>query len=200
MKDWSQQACAILASGPSLTQAQVDLACANMKTVAINSTWEIAPNADVLYGGDFLWHKVNHAAYRKHFRGEVWTQDSTAADRYQIKRVKGTNREGLGIQCIHNNGNSLAQAINLVYLWGCRRILLLGADMKLGHKGERHWHADHPAPLIQSQMFDEWLFKGAKLAADLKANDCTVLNCTPGSAWTDFPMSTIEKELQCQQP
>jgi hypothetical protein len=190
--------CVVLASGPSLTTEQVDHVrrAVGIKSIVVNSTYETFPEADVLYGGDFLWWKANYLDVRKHFKGECWTQDRTSADRYGLRWVKGVNRDGLSLKdFIHLNGNSGMQAVNLAYLWGFRRILLLGFDMRLGPKGEKHWHADHPAPLVQAQVFSEWVHKGAKLAAGLKAAGCEVINCTPGSAWRDFPESTIEKEL-----
>lgn len=193
--DWRGQTAVVLASGPSLTQEQISRAAqSDANIVAVNSTADSVILPEVIYAGDFLWWKVNHAK-NKHRNAHLWTQDRTAAERYQLNWVKGVNRDGLGRDYIHNNGNSGMQAINLAFLFGARRILLLGFDMKLGPNGERHHHPDHPAPLIQNQTFEEWVHKGKKFADGLKAAGCEVINCTPGSAWKDFPMSTIEKEL-----
>lgn len=201
LRDWSGKTCVVVASGPSLTAEQIQsVRLANVKTIAVNSTYNLMPWASVVYSGDFMFFKVKHMHIRSMFPGApgqacLWTQDSTAAERYQLNRIKGVNRPGLGLQLIHQNGNSGMQAINLAFLFGCRRILLLGFDMKVGADGAKHWHSDHPAPLLQAQLFGEWLHKGKKFAEELKANGCEVINCTPGSAWTDFPMSTIETEL-----
>ena len=72
---------------------------------------------------------------------------------------------------------------------------VLGFDMKLGPSGEKHWHPDHPGVNMQGACFGEWLHKFEPLAKDLKDAGCIVVNCTPGSALTCFPVSTIEKEL-----
>ena len=93
------------------------------------------------------------------------------------------------------NGNSGAGAINLAYHFGARRILLIGMDMKPGANGEKHWHPDHPKPMVQGQQFEEWRLKMGVLAKDLAAEGVTVINCTPGSALTCFPMSDLEQEL-----
>ena len=189
----------ILASGPSLTQADCDYALASgAKIIAVNATYQKAPAADVVYAGDFLFFKTYIYSIRsttKETGAQIWTGDSTAAERYGINRIKCVNRPGLGLMNLHANGNSLAQAVNLAFLFGCRRILLLGADMKLGPNGEKHWHPDHPGPLMQAQVFSDWLHKFEALAKDLKREGCMVVNCTPGSALTCFPMSTIAKEL-----
>jgi hypothetical protein len=198
--DWAGQTCVVLASGPSLTDEQLAaVADAHVRVITVNSTvFKYPVDPDVVYAGDFMWWKVNgrDAKMRTFGGADRWTCDRTAAERYGLNWVKGVNALGLGRgPHIHTNGNSLAQAINLAYLFGCRRILLLGADMKLGPNGERHWHPDHPSPLMQGQDFSGWLFKFNHLAVDLKKESCEVVNCSPGSAMTCFPMSTIEKEL-----
>jgi hypothetical protein len=167
--------------------------------LCVNSTFRLFPNADVLYAGDFLWWKTHHQEVHTTFKGEKWTQDHTAAERFKLNRIKGINKAGLGREYLHVNGNSGFQAINLAYLFGCRKIVLVGFDMKLGPNGEKHWHKDHPSPLMQGMTFGEWIHKGAKLAKDLEAAACDVANCTPGSALTCFRVSTLEKELCAPQ-
>lgn len=196
--DWSGQTTVILASGPSLTIEQALAAGDAARTIAINSTAFLpAFYPSVVYAGDFLWWKTNgQRAKQVNKHSSFWTCDRTAAERYLLNWVKGVNALGLGRgPHMHTNGNSGAQAINLAYLFGCRRILLLGFDMRLGPKGEKHWHPDHPSPLMQGMCFGDWLHKFNHLAVDLKKEGCEVINCTPGSALTCFPMSTIEKEL-----
>ena len=195
--DWSGQTCVICASGSSLTQRQLPMV-ADVKRLVVNNTWEIFPEADVLYACDFLWWKINYDRVAMNFAGQLWTQDRASAERWpRIKCLRNEARPGLGQAGIRTNGNGGAGAINLAYLFGCRRILLLGFDMKLGPNGERHWHADHPKPLVQNQTFEEWRHKFQAIAKDLKAAKCEVINCTPGSALEAFPRSTIEKELAC---
>jgi len=131
------------------------------------------------------------------FPGKLWTQDNSAAARWpKLNRMKGVNREGLGKNMIHINGNSGVQALNLAYLFGSRRIILLGFDMKLGPNGERHHHADHPAPMVQNQTFEEWLHKLNKVARDLEVEKCEVLNATPGSAMQCFPVVDWKEVLK----
>lgn len=196
MLDWSGKTSVILASGPSLTDAQVAQALASSAhVVAINATYTRALTADVMYAGDLLTWKHYHNAAKRDFEGQLWTQDPTAAERYKLHRIKGVNLPGLGHKHIHLNGNSGFQAINLAYLFGSRRILLLGFDMRLGPGGQKHWHPDHPSPLMQAQTFPEWMHNSKRLAVDLEAEGCEVVNCTPRSALTCWRTSTIEKEL-----
>jgi hypothetical protein len=197
--DWSAHTAVVICAGPSLSDAQLDavVSCHRpIKTIAVNTAYVYAPWADVVYAGDYLFWKVHHARIRAQCpKSQRWTQDGSAAERFQLNRQRGGNREGLGLNVVHLNGNSGFQAINLAFLWSARRILLLGMDMKLGPNGEKHRHGDHEKPLVQAQLFEEWRHKGKKLAEDLVEHKCEVLNCTPGSALEWFPMSTIEKEL-----
>lgn len=196
--NWAGQTAVILASGPSLRDCR-PIVCTREngpRLIAVNSTIFLHNGCDVAYAGDFLFWKKYHAeVVQTSPHAQRWTQDRTAAERFGLNWIKGVNRPGLGREHIHTGGNSGYQAINLAYLFGARRILLLGFDMKLGPKGEKHWHPDHPAPLVQSQTFGEWIRKFDALAADCKTLGVEVINCTPGSALKCFPMSTIEKEL-----
>ena len=179
----------------------VKVKCASVKAIVVNNTWELFHSADVLYACDFLWWKVSYDRVAKEFGGGLWTQDRATGERWpKIRCLRNEAREGLGQEAIRTNGNGGAGAINLAYLFGCRRILLLGFDMKLGPKGEKHWHADHPKPLVQSQTFEEWRHKMRRIAGDAKTLGCEIINCTPGSALEVFPRSTIEKELSCHLP
>lgn len=197
--DWTGETCVIAASGPSLTDAQCRVAeDSGVRIIAVNTTYKkfsvSAPM--VVYACDYLWWRHHHAAIPKALHARCWTQDRSSAERFNLKFVRQASRPGLGEKVLQVNGNSGFGAINLAYLFGCRRILLIGFDMKLGAKGERHWHADHPAPLVQHQPFGEWLHKAEVLAKDLKATGVEVINCTPGSALTVFPMGTLEGALK----
>lgn len=215
MLDWRGRTAIIIASGPGLTEEQVEFTADStsrmlryvpgrpvqeqmwhpdcFRIIAVNSTFELAPWADVTYAGDLQWWKKYHKEVPASM--QRWTCDHQAEHHYKINRVKGVNRPGLGLNVLHTGGNSGYQAINLAFLFGCRRILLLGFTMRV-IDGRKHWHPDHPAPLTQVVLPDEWRHKFTKMADDLKAFGCTVVNCDPLSALTCFPMSTIEEELR----
>jgi hypothetical protein len=202
----------IAASGLSLT-AQVStirsLSKPGLVLLTVNSTFRTFMDADMLYAGDHLWWKgmmlpTAEKPTVREFKGEKWTQDRTAYEKFnhvlKMNWIKARNTPGLGTaNDIHMNGNSGFAAINLAYLLGSRRIVLVGFDMKLGPKGEKHHHKDHPVPMVQGQTFDQWIRYGAVLAKDLERHGCDVANCTTDTALTCFRRSTLEKEL-CEQP
>lgn len=62
--NWQNQPCAVIASGPSLAwddYADVELIKqSGIKTVAVNSSWQVARFCDVIYAGDTAWWRYNH--------------------------------------------------------------------------------------------------------------------------------------------
>ncbi len=197
LPDWRGHTAVVVASGPSLDDEQiVHVEHANVKTIAVNSSYLKLGHPDAVYACDYLWWKLNHMKVKQNVhREKLWTQDLAAAGAFQLMHIRWEAKDGLGKQGLRVNGNSGAGAINLAYHFGARRILLVGMDMQTGPHGEKHWHADHPKPMVQGQMFEEWIKKMGVLAKDLKAEGIEVVNCTPGSALKHFPMGDLEQEL-----
>lgn len=198
--DWAGQTVAVLASGPSLTAKDCNLVReAGAHTIAVNATFRLAPWADVVYMGDMMAVKTYLAEVP---REKFWTQCPASAQRYQLNRIRGSNGVGLGKPGeINLGGNSGFQAVNLAYVFGARRILLLGFDMAPGPQGRKHWHEDHPAPCVQAQCFNEWKLKFKKLAEDLKVAKCEVVNCSRNTALECFNRGDLEEELsKCHTP
>ncbi len=195
--NWRDHTAVVVASGPSLTDEQIALVeHSDALTIAVNNSYEKLQHPDTVYACDYLWWKLNHMKAKQNIpRRQLWTQDRAAAEQFQLSHIQWEGKDGLGKRGLRVNGNSGAGAINLAYHFGARRILLVGMDMKPGPNGEKHWHPDHPKPLVQGQQFEEWRKKMGVLAADLKTEGVTVVNCTPGSALTCFPMGDLEQEL-----
>lgn len=197
--DWAGRTAVILASGPSLREF-IDggsVLRGPVRTIAVNSTVFDAPAADVCFAADFLWWKINATAVRKLSRAQGWTTDRTAAGRFGLNFIRGAETGGLHETRVNVNGNSGSAAINLATLFGAKRILLLGFDMKRGPDGERHHHPEHPKPLGQQSCFDDWLYKFDALARGCERKGVSVVNCTPGSALTAFPMMSLDEALAC---
>ncbi len=197
LPDWRGHSVVVVASGPSLTDEQITLIEHSVVfTIAVNNSYAKLQHPDVVYACDYLWWKLNHMKAKQNIpRRQLWTQDRAAAEQFQLSHIQWEGKDGLGKRGLRVNGNSGAGAINLAYHFGARRILLVGMDMKPGPNGEKHWHPDHPKPLVQGQQFEEWRKKMVVLAADLKTEGVTVVNCTPGSALTCFQTGDLEQEL-----
>lgn len=196
---WDDATVVILASGPSLTEAQ----CAAVKAwrdagearrvIAINTTFRRAPWADVLYACDAQWWIAFRKEVDMAFAGERWTQDELAVV-YGVRRIASVRGKGLSRTpgVIHQGGNSGYQAINLAWQAGAARILLLGFDMQ-----GTHWHGRYGNGLANTaaHLFEQWLVEFKPLAADLKTEGIDVVNCTPGGRLECFPRAALSEEL-----
>lgn len=197
---WTTKPAVVIASGPSLADDQlqaVEQAHREQRVhvVAVNNTAERAPWADIVYMGDFTCLRHYHPRLAKLCSGEWVTQCRAGAERWKLTHVKPCSNKGMTLERIHMNGNSGAQAINVAAAFGANRILLLGFDMKADKLGRDHWFGQHPKPLVQKQLYDDWLHKFEFIAKDAKALGLDIINCTPGSALTLFPMQPITEAL-----
>lgn len=147
------------------------------------------PFADVLYACDEKWWDKYHESIS--FKGELWTLDLQAREKYKLNWVYGISEHGLGHDKVHFGGSSGYQAINLAYLWGVSRIVLLGFDCKpVG--GKDHWFGQHPQGLTQIQPYDLWIDNFSRLAVELEAQEVEVINCSSDTALTCFKRLPIE--------
>lgn len=184
------ETCVCIASGPSLTKDQVDYCRGKARIIVINRSVELAPWADVLYCCDKKM--VDYLQGAPEFDGLKITQSCKAAKRHGWLWVKSEDKPGLSSDTalIHQGSNSGYQAVNLAALMGASRILLLGYDMRPNCRS-RHWHDDDGPNITVSpyQLFRE------KFATIAKEGLYEIITCTPGSALTMFPVSTIEHSL-----
>jgi hypothetical protein len=191
-KDWAGQRAAIIASGPSLTAEQVDVVRrAGIKTVAVNDAYRMAPWADVLYFCDaqwWSWHKAALAGWQ----GEIVRLESPEHDfgdpRIKVLRNCGTDGFTEQRDGVMNGLGSGYQALHMVAHRGASEIYLLGFDCKTVN-GKKHFFGEHPNR--SNQPLEQWVIRFNGLASILKAKGVRVINCTPGSALTCFPMMDI---------
>lgn len=91
------------------------------------------------------------------------------------------------------NGNAGLSAINFAYHLGVRRVVLLGYDMRVVD-GETNWHRDHPLK-HGGTPYPRYLSRTKFVAGDAKTFGLEIVNCTPGSAITWWPIMTLEEYL-----
>ena len=124
----------------------------------------------------------------------MWTQDIIASSKYGLNRVEGKRADGLGKDKVHYGANGGYQAINLAYLFGAKKIILLGFDMKRG-KVKSHWHGEHPGGLNKDLLIKTWLKNFPKLAEDLKSEGVEVINSTRDTALECFNKVKLEDAI-----
>ena len=184
----------IVASGPSLTQEDVNHARGKAKVIAINNCYILAPWAHMLYACDYRWWRH----YRPEFYGLKVCPHLGAAKEFGLIYIEGKAKSGLSLtkDCIHYGGNSGFQALNIAVLAGAKRIILLGFDMQPDGSGRMHWHPDHTRiGNPQRNSFNRWLRAFHEAAPQLTQAGVEVLNCTRQTALDVFPRVSLEDAL-----
>jgi predicted peroxiredoxin len=191
---WAGQSCAILASGPSMSQEVADtVRYTRLRTICINTTFKLAPWADMLYAADADWWKHKNNAAAQKFEGlKVTAMEVPYPDVLQLNPTghDGFDPNPANIRKGHNSGY---QAVHIAAHAGCTRILLCGFDMRGGH-----WHGDHPQGLRNhhQDVFAVWIKAFDKLGDELEQRGIEVVNCTPGSALKRFRCADLKDEIE----
>lgn len=194
--DWSGDVAAILASGESATPEAVELLRGRCRLIVVNTSYHLAPWADVLYACDAKWWGWHDGA--ADFAGLKVTYEKIAADKHNLQRVdllpqgEGQDRLCLVPGQLGRGENSGFQAFNLALQFGARRLLLLGLD----YCGKR-WHGEHPNKREQSpHTLERWRAIFDTTASEAKAMGADVVNLSAVSALKAFPKLTIEQAFE----
>lgn len=192
-EDW--KTVLILGSGPSLSKSILYLSLLkdDVKVIAINDTYKLYPNADILYACDDKWWKHHQGVMG--FKGEKFScfENRKVKDlilkEYNVQIVDGTDSKGFGKDKIHYGKNSGFQAVNLAILLGAEKIILLGFDMKLD-RGKSHFFGEHPFGFAVSpyHSFIEIFNK----AIDTVPEGVKIYNATEDSALKCFETINIQ--------
>jgi hypothetical protein len=179
-----------IASGPSLTQEDVNYCRGKAKVYVVNDCYKLAPWADVLYACDLEWW--NHHKGVPDFKGEKWTLTQAAAKKYSLNfiNVLFNTTWSFSSDFVASGGNSGFQCLNLAVNQGAERVILLGYDMKSGIK--KHWFGDHPGALNRGSNYTSWIKHFVRATEFIPAN---VINCTRDTALHCFPRKNLRDVL-----
>lgn len=187
---WQGKPAFVLASGPSLTEADVqrvkDVAQPRGWPVLVtNTTFKLARWADVLFFHDRTWWKVHGLTVKRTFPQVCVTIDGVRDPQVLImpKNLINTYR------------NSGSGAISFAVYAGCHKVILLGLDGKFAADGTRHWHGDHPKGLGNAASLPMITSKFPEQAKDLLAKGIDVVNATRDTAVTCFRQQALEAVL-----
>jgi hypothetical protein len=168
---------------------------AELPTIAINTTFKLAPWADMLYAADVeWWGHLDHHKQAMAFAGlKVSCQPV-----YGVNVLRNTGVLGFDPDpgAVRTGGNSGYQAIHIAMHTKASRILLCGFNMR-SYDGNDHWHPEHPKGLRTTtpELYNRWCERFEVLAQEAKLRNIDVVNVTPDSALTVFRKSTLEAEL-----
>lgn len=179
-----------IASGPSLTAEDVEKVRVwrvdrheTRAVIVTNTSYRIAPWADVLYAMDAGWIKRYRDDVQKSFRGVLYTRS---------QRIRGAEVAMTGRDPIQLERNSGAGAVQLAAHWGARRIILLGYDCQRT-RGLTHWHGDHPPGLGNARSLPTWPKMFDNVARSLTG--VRIINASRSTALRSFPCEALEAAL-----
>lgn len=201
--DWRGKTVVAVASGPSATAADLELARGRAEVACVNESWRLAPWAGLLYACDGNWWLYRDGV--PDFAGLKVTQDVTAAKRFDLARV--TLRIGSAQMLMAqagvlgsgsagaSGGNSGFQLLNLLLQTGAARLILVGYDLNVA--GGIHWHGPHPARLNnpKAEALARWAEALDAQAAAIAAMGVEVINATPASSLAAFPKQSLAEAL-----
>lgn len=190
-----------VASGPSLVDDDVAFCRDKVDlTVVVNDNYQKAPWADVLYACDYAWwqHHQGVPSFQglKFSLGPHPTPSVRRPTWPDVQLLQNTGESGLerdpsGVRTGRNSGY---QAINLAVHLGASRIVLLGYDMQLGPRGQRHWFGNH-AFTRSAPICSAWVPFFTTLVAPLKAAGVDILNCSRATSLRCFPCRSLRDVL-----
>jgi hypothetical protein len=172
-----------------------------------NNVWELC-DLVVHYACNLAWWDHYWCPALEASPAEKWTCNLEAALRYGLNWVPEKNAPGLSTNpsVIHHGHGSGYTLLNLAYLMGAERIVLLGYDMKYAPdydgrsqyvgSGPRHYFDEYPTAL------QHWPSKKVvggvhvELIELYRSVACQglveIVNCTPDSAIDCFPKASID--------
>jgi hypothetical protein len=212
-KSWQGETCVILAGGPSLRDFSrfpswiTDSKC---RVIAINDSWRLWPYSDVCYFCDPQWWQYQLAknlrdkptgtlSFHDAIYKEFWISTAPGFEHHpQVHTLKFNGQTGLSTDptALHHGSNSGFACINLAALFGAKRIVLLGYDMKCDKTGRTHWH-NEPRPDGFARVLEQSMLPlFSTLVTPLEEAGVEVINATPDSALTCWKYQPLEEALQ----
>jgi hypothetical protein len=214
--EWEGETAFLVGGGPSLIGFDPARLAGLGRVIAINrmvlpfQAWPGLPTADVMYFCDAsFWHR-DGAAIRAFYRGPRIVTLARLPNDPDLLRLTRHARLGLSSdprQLCHG-ANSGYQAINLAYLFGAARIVLLGFDLKVSvSTGRTHAHGGYLPPNhsindrlvyqgeVSHQLGQVHLPKFATLQDPLALAGVEVINASPHSALDVWPRMSIDEAL-----
>jgi len=205
-REWEGETAVILGGGPSLTKQQAELARVFRRVAVNDAGLVLAPDADVMCWGDPRWYQWNAKDLRL-FKGKyaiTWREMGVHPGShgfYKLDHAPASRWLSTDPKSVVANNSGLG-AINIAFLFGVRRILLLGFDMRCVD-GVNNWHKRHKQGTAESRYKDVFGPAIMKAGQHLAKYGVTVINCTPNSGLKCFPFRKLEdivKEEQNKSP
>jgi len=198
-RDWEGQDVVLIASGPSLTEDQIEVirpyhTANKIKVAGCNDAYRIYPDLDLLYAADQNWWQHHISKIKELNIPKLCIPNEKFATANEITFIKGAGGKKLSTNsnCISYGGNSGFQLFNIAFLKGVKKIILLGYDYTYNKKA--HWFGDHKSGMRNPpKNMGNWVSSYSNSQELLK--EIEVINCSEISIIECFPKMTIEEAL-----
>lgn len=187
----------MVASGPSAPGVHLKPANGAARFIAVKTSIELCPWADILHAADFSWWNQHQG--RPDFAGVKTTLNRRASEApWGVQFLRSNFTTGMEFDDpgrVGWGGNSGFGAVNLAAQFGASKIILIGFDMRID-LGAR-WHAPHGAGSAEpvGLFVENWRRHLDDAASDLAARSIRVVNCSPISALRAYPIMPFEAAL-----
>lgn len=191
---WKGQTAYIIGGGTSLRAFDFS-PLQGKNVIGCNDAYLLGSWANVCYFGDREWYDHHH--------------DKPAFIAFPGMKVAATPLPISGVLSLQRNindtlyldgpsvgwfGSTGASAINFAVKLGCKKIVLLGFDMKLGEDGQANWHPN----LINkpnAEVYGNFMTNMKLLDSLIKRHcpDVQVINANPDSGLECFPKMTFDE-------
>jgi hypothetical protein len=164
-------------SGPSLTREDCEkVRDSGIPSIVVNTTYQMFPEADILYAMDSVWWRTYIDDVREKFKGRLICPFKNS---YGVERWR-----------FHFGKNSGFGAINLSVKLGAETVILLGYDCD-AINGKRHWHGNHPGNLSNAGRLKQWAGDFQKI----RTQYINVINCSRHTKLEHFRRMNLEDAL-----
>jgi hypothetical protein len=204
-EEWPGETVFIVAGGPSVRKQNLEL-LRGRRVIAINSSWESVPWADVLFFGDSRWWFDHWKVCLRVFKGRVITCAPGVAKNPRVTCLRKASPPGYRPSAepvaglsedrhfVTMKRTSLTGAVNVAAHLGSRRQVWLGVDGGVDKKGRTHHHKPHRWPQ-KPGCWEEQRKDIAAMVEPLKARGIEVINASPGSVYDYWPVMPLEDAL-----
>jgi len=189
----------LIATGPSLTEEVIEIIRPYKDDFIIfgcNDSYKVIDFLDLHYACDKAWWDLHAESFREKYPDlEAWTQSEEYKNsEFNLNVIAGVSERGLSLDSslIHWGKNSGYQLLNIAFLMGCNKFLLVGYNMQRVN-GKMHYFGDHPAELSRSSPYDKFVRSFNTIQPEIKE---LIVNCTPESALIMFQYKDLQEELE----
>lgn len=200
--------CYIVGGGPSLIDFDWSLLGPDKFVIAVNRSYEVLPDAQIVYFTDDDWYEAHRGGLAKHkgclIKGSLDLKKFKEPDviQYHLVGEKGLSEKA---QTLRHGRNSTYAAINLASIHlGFNKIYLLGIDMKWQkpadvkkhdkHNSTTHWHNGHKR-IDPEAIYKQMMANYQTIVEPLQKHNIEVINVNTleGTDLRTFPIKTFEE-------